>query len=450
MSLAALTKLAKGSWLLAAFPLLSLTFASRGQQPKPYEALPTLRASEIVPATLLSGPHHRVDEQVTTDGFMNHFTIHSDFGEFVATSERMLRVRVNEVAAIAQLQELSRTDAFAGALKSSAVGTVKTVEQVVTNPVETAQGLPSGINRAARGLYYKSRKVAHKADAEIDEYQEQQAAEAEAEGGSEGKASTSEQAKELSTEAAKKYSGYSAAKRELAMRLKVDPYSTNPVLQKELTRLAQAAMAANLGFKMVVPSSRFLGYVGDVAELVWKTSPTELERLNNKALADLGLAKDLRLGFFASPAFTPTTQTLLVESLKRMAPAENRGIFIELGAGLETEEDAWLLATAAQILASYHGHIKPLVRLVLVGNDEVGLAPAAITTAERAVVPVPFDHVTWQAGLDVRGPLYEIENRELWLAGRISERAKGELEARGFTVNERVLELFARLEQEAR
>ena len=47
-----------------------------------YESPPVLSASVLLPAQILQGPHHRVDERVVNDGYLNHYTIHSQFGEF--------------------------------------------------------------------------------------------------------------------------------------------------------------------------------------------------------------------------------------------------------------------------------------------------------------------------------------------------------------------------------
>ncbi len=80
-----------------------------------FEEAPILSAKDRVAPEVLSGPHHRVDDRVVNDGFMNNFTVHSDFGDFEASSERMVVTRVREVYAIAKLRELSRTDAFSSA-----------------------------------------------------------------------------------------------------------------------------------------------------------------------------------------------------------------------------------------------------------------------------------------------------------------------------------------------
>jgi hypothetical protein len=63
----------------------------------------------------------------------------------------MLQIRVAEVAALEQLDAVSKTETFAKALGSAAVRPVKAVGQIITNPVETAKGVPGGSNASSVG-----------------------------------------------------------------------------------------------------------------------------------------------------------------------------------------------------------------------------------------------------------------------------------------------------------
>jgi hypothetical protein len=409
-----------------------------GAEVPEFEEPPILRAADVVsPADLLTGPHHRVDDRVVNDGFMNHFVIRSDFGDFEAGSERMLGTRVREVYAIAKLRELSRTDAFAGALKRAALAPVNAVEQVVDQPVETLKGIPGGVTRKVRGLYYSGRKTAHEVNDGVKEHRsEDEATDGEAGDAAKKDDDESDQYEDEAKGAAKSFVGWTSAYRSLAKSLEVDPYTTNPVLRKELERLAQAAFVAGLGFKMVVPVPQAIGIIGDVKQTVWDTPPEELERVNNLYLKDnLGISKEMRLDFFASDALTTTTQTILVEELEKMESVSGREQVIELAIAAEEELDGWFLTEAVLMLGTYHTRKAPLQQLVVIGNEELGEAVIGVTAENVAILPVPYDHVTWQPGMDRESPLQAYAGREVWLTGSISSRAKTELEARGFVVH---------------
>lgn len=355
---------------------LGLTALALSAAAQDFETPPVLRAQDLVDEELLSGPHHVVDEEVANDGRMNHFFLRSDFGDFVAESEPMLGVRVQEMYAIAELQEISRTKAFADAIRSAAIQPVKAVGQVATHPVNTVKGLPSGINRKFRGLAYKGRKATQRVKEEVK--QDDDEAQGEDENVEEGssKASTTDQV----TGAAKSVVGYDSARRDLARRLQVDPYSTNQVLQQELTRLAQAAFAGGLSFRAVTPPTTVLNVAGDINDLVWTLSPTELERRNNLALTEMGVEKALRLEFFANKAYTPTLETVIVQALGGLAEAHNRSLFVEIANRAETVRDARFFVGGVRILEAYDDRVAPITEIVLAGNEEFGSLIVGLTS----------------------------------------------------------------------
>ena len=82
-----------------------------------YEAPPTLRARDLVPAERLQGPGYEVDDAVPTDGFLATFTVRSDHGVFEARGPGMLEIRLGEVAALRQLDAISTSDAFVKGLR---------------------------------------------------------------------------------------------------------------------------------------------------------------------------------------------------------------------------------------------------------------------------------------------------------------------------------------------
>jgi hypothetical protein len=67
------------------------------------------RATEVLSKDLLKGPHQRVEDQVQSDGYLNDYTINSDYGEFEAFSTAMLRTRIGGIDALAELDDLSHT-----------------------------------------------------------------------------------------------------------------------------------------------------------------------------------------------------------------------------------------------------------------------------------------------------------------------------------------------------
>src|SRR5262245_50682592 len=77
-----------------------------------FETPPVLQASELAPPYLLQGLTFTVDPQVPIQGMLGYFTIRADVGTFEAHGREMLRIRVGELQAIAQIERMSKSDVF--------------------------------------------------------------------------------------------------------------------------------------------------------------------------------------------------------------------------------------------------------------------------------------------------------------------------------------------------
>ncbi len=105
-----------------------------------FEPAATFRASQILPASLVKGPHHTVLEEVKADGYYQEFHIQSDFGAMEAEGRTVLRTRLTEVDALARLSEVSKTETFARAAGGAVLDVGKGV----------AAASVFGVNGAAR------------------------------------------------------------------------------------------------------------------------------------------------------------------------------------------------------------------------------------------------------------------------------------------------------------
>jgi len=111
------------------------------------EPMPRLNAAMLAPAGLLNSAGYTIDATAPVVGYMAQFTLRSPLGTFNADGSEMLAIRVGELAAIAQLRQLSQTSVFADALAASARKTGAAIGQAVMNPAETVAGIPAGVGR---------------------------------------------------------------------------------------------------------------------------------------------------------------------------------------------------------------------------------------------------------------------------------------------------------------
>ena len=158
-----------GAYALAAviaFVPQLLWAQSNGQ----FEQPPIINASQLLPASALSGPGYHVEQQVPTNGAMGQYTIvadasvfHNDAGTYRVESLDLLKIRLSEIPAIAYLENVSKTGVFANALAQSAERPVSDAANMVIHPMDTVTGLPSGIGSLFGRVSLGAEKIASSA-----------------------------------------------------------------------------------------------------------------------------------------------------------------------------------------------------------------------------------------------------------------------------------------------
>jgi hypothetical protein len=175
---------------------------------------PEIRATaDVVPQALLRGPHWQLGPTVVTFAFMNQYSVTSDYGSFTPASDARLRRLVREIAAIAALQKIHQSDAFAKATVDAGKGVVQGAQQLIQNPVATIGALPDAVS----SIFGRATEAAKR-------------------GGR----------SKYVDGVAENLLAVSSFKRDYARKLDMDVYSRNEVLQKELNSVAWASAAGNL------------------------------------------------------------------------------------------------------------------------------------------------------------------------------------------------------------
>jgi hypothetical protein len=402
-----------------------------------YETPPVLRAADLAPAELLSGPRFRVDDPVTTDGLLARFTITSDFGPFEAQGPGMLAVRVGEIRALDNLSHVEKSDVFQKALAESAKRTGQSLKTAVMNPVETVKGLPEGVGRFFERVGRGVTTGVQKAGDYIHDKQ-----------GQEGGASSEDVATAAGQAAAntgENVIGYDDARRRVAKELRVDPYTTNAPLSKKLDEVAWAQWSGEFGMDVaigLVPGGAALRFTKNwVSDLVWDLSPGDLDVRMDKQLQAMGVAQETIDRFLRQPQYTRTIRVIFAESLVALPPGAGRAPVVDWALTAQSENQARFMAGAVAILADYHRSEGPIKAL------RVARTLHAETEAGDIVVPAPVDYISWTervAGFASRPDVVAAKNRHLWLTGRLSPRARQELASGGWTVREGVTAGLAR------
>jgi hypothetical protein len=400
--------------------LINLTLgAARAEQ---FERPPILPAQVLVPKSLISGEGFQIDEQVPTDGLMAHFIIRSDVGIFPANSIEMLKIRVAEIPAIIELTKTSKTKVFAQSLATNAARPVQAAGQMVMHPVDTVTGLPAGVGRFFGRVGLAGQKL-KEAATEPEE------------------ASAGEKAGQFGTtavQATRNVFGYEQERRELAKKLHVDPYTTNPVLSKQLDDFALTAFRAHVGvtttMSVFIPGSIAITATRVVSSWVWDTPKADLIVRDEKALQRLNVPATTIKTFMRNPVFPLSVQTAFITNLERLSGVPGSVKTVELASTAESEVQARFLTDAVGMLVRYNDTHAPIARLLvrraIIGQDRNGVI----------VVQAPVDYVSWTELVSsfAHRPDLATSRRIIWLTGQLSPMAKENFRTLGWTVNEKV------------
>lgn len=410
------------------------------------EAEPELASAELLPPALLTGPDYRVESRAQLHGFQAHFELHTDYGELTAESVEILTLRVQEMEALKVLHAESVTEALAKSGAEAVMSPLRAVANVVQRPGEAITGLPRGVwryfservtrigQRAKRLGARADQRISHEgspfddADAPMAASRRQREKQEDSWFGDVG---------DEVVRLAKSEAGYGRARRELAARLGIDPFTGNPLIHERLNRLAWAATAGKLGVAQAMGlldpvTSEVLGTSGEVNRLVLELPPEDLRRRNDERLMALGADEELRYTFLQFGRYSPTLQTALVQWLERLQPKSGVDVLLEIALMAQNEVEARFMVNA---LAMLHAHLGDRA----IGGHIVGVgALLAYDSADgERVFPLPVDLLSWTpdtARWFAQPGLWDHANRSLLVGGAASMQAQRALSRDGWNL----------------
>jgi hypothetical protein len=396
-----------------------------------YEGPRTFKSSEVLPASLLKGPHYTVGAEAPTDGYFHDFKIQSDYGAMDAEGKTLLVVRLREVQALDKLAEVSKSEVFLKAAGTSVVNVGKGVANVVDDPEGTAKGVGGGLKKFGTNLGRKAKRAGDDAaDAVKDDGAK--ASTAPQKSGGEKAAGTGEAA-------ANSVFGVNKAMRRWAQKVGADPYTTNPVLRKALEDIGRVDAAGGIAAKVVVPIPTLVSTTASVGGLVWGKDPEELLKMNEQRLDALGVDKKVAGQFFKTKPLTLTYQTAFIDALFTVK-AKGAGSYVEAATEADTEREALFFTESALMLKNFAA-ASPVTAVL---SDS--RAMVAATKDGWAVVLLPVDWVRWTQAVEKAAT--EIASRaksELGvqrlgfkMSGKMSALARTRLTALGYRVEEGV------------
>jgi len=441
--------------VMNAAPLMLLLIPASTALAEGYEKAGKVPAARYLTAEQMAGEEWKVAAEAENDGAFNTYVVESRFGNFEARGNARVALRGREIAALLELEEVSKSEVFLDAVKDSALGSVQTVMAFATKPVDTVKGIPKAVGRFFKKTKFQVEETyvdVKQAKAEHDEDQaakkekeaaatqdEEAAAALEAEKEAK-KDEREDQAKALAKKEALDYLKISGAERRWYAELGVDPYTDNQVLRDVIKSYARVEGLTKFGMKFAgIPSIPGAREIRKTMNLVWETDPWELRLQNRKKLMAAGLSEETAREFEDNPYLTLTQQTAFLAALDEMNGVVGRSTLIARGIDLESKEEGQQLFQATVLLARHHKGARPLDE-ILAGSK----LPVARTSDGGLVSVLGADAIFWTEEIaraaSEFADTYRDEPakvRELWVVGQASDRFKTGAKGLGWMVFDR-------------
>ncbi|MGI6525346.1 MAG: hypothetical protein ACOX2O_08690 [Bdellovibrionota bacterium] len=407
---------------------------------KGYEAPPILHAKNILSRNLIKSSLYEVQDTVYNDGFLNHYTIKTEWGDFYAGGTQKLKVRLNEIIAIDALKKISTREAVVTSAKQSGkaiimapIKTVKTVGTAILNPAATAKtviSIPLGIVDFFKGASTKVSSKIDDAKEELDELDEKDTSDS----------NIREKIIDAGTSYAKDFTGYNKQVNEIEKHFGLDPDSDNEVLRDEIERVAGIKTSVSFSTILIpkIPMISAISQTSSIIKRVNKISVYQNKIIQaqkvHKKLLEIGIDEETIRRFQRSSKLTSSMKTKITNNVLFLDHVENRIEIIRTATSLQDYESAWVYLQIIEALPALHEQNR-FVR-VLSGF------PTFVTASGKAIIPFPTDYLFWTETLATI--INNIEKRikkdrtitsvEVRVSGKISSRVSKELKKRGIII----------------
>lgn len=401
-------------------PCLALTgfFAlqSAAAQAQQFEAPPSFNAAQIRGIDRV-GANYTIQTPVRSDGLMRNYVLTTPYGELRAQGDAFLKMRLNELAALALLEKVSTSDTFGKSLVEAGLNPIKYTGRLITNPIGTVQSTLGGIG-AMFGQISSGLNNAGK----------------------------------TRDDALSGLLGVTGERRTLAAAYGVDPYTDFEPLDAKLKQLSEAAALGGLavsGALLVVPGAAGIVVSNlstankldniSIADLARQYTAAQILDINRAKLAEMGVSTELSAVILANRNYTPIDMAAMVAALDSMKNVAGRPVFVDRAAAADTRGSAYFMRQMAELMAKDY-RARGYTQIVALRG-----LPFALTRDGRIVTVAPIDALSWTAETSARFGSFTAERKalapkssgELRITGAVTALAKKQLKTQGWSVVEK-------------
>jgi hypothetical protein len=367
-----------------------------------------IKIQTLVPPELVSGQNYTLAPDALVYRAVAVYRLNTEYGNAEVAGTVRLTETIAAIRAIDALKNMQGTDVYKEAVKKSAGGPLDTAKELVNDPVDT-------VAKTARGLGNFLADIGYSIVSD-DPSQEN---------------------------VAKTVTGFSAAKRQLAYKLGVNPYSSFEPLQEHLSDVAWVATGG--GMTITAAFNTITGKAGKVVRItagsntarkvVRDKSPRDLKNHNMESLGKMGVNDDLAETLVENYSYDPEAITRLITALDSMQGVSGRSDIVARADTASTRHQASNMRDWLELIAAYHAIIKPAKKLIVVST-----APFIVDDQGVVHGVFPTDFISPESGFAARIQATSDEIRAkglktgpLYATGKIDAKMVDVLKAAGWT-----------------
>jgi hypothetical protein len=384
---------------------------------QPFEPAPTF-VIEKIPGFWPSGDNYSIKNPVMSDGLLRIYTLTTPYGEFTVHGDQMLRMRVNELAALYELEKIANSESYGKALLDAGLSPFRYTGRLIADPKKTVGDTMSGIGtmfgRISSDLSNMGKTPGDPISGLL---------------------------------------GVTDQRRKLATKVRIDPYTDFPPVDAKLSRLAEAAVAGGLTVSaamMAVPVTTVgivvsnLGTASTIEgvridELARDQTASQIFDLNREKLRAMSADSELVEALLVNRYYTPIDMAVLVAALDNIPDVEDRTVFLQRAAQIDTRSLAYFMRRHAEMLKNHQSRGVAFARFVSLGGY-----PFNVARDGRILGVMPIDALAWTETIADVLRICAADARkvsatgqvELRITGMATPRAKRELKALGWRVVE--------------
>lgn len=405
-----------GSGLRALAPLVLVLVQPAAASAQAYENPPSFNAAQI-PGIKRVGSNYTIRSPVRSDGILRVYVLATPYGDITVNGDEMLRMRINELNALAQLEKVSTSESFGRALAEAGISPLKFTAQLIVNPIGTVQNTLNGVGAFFGRVGSGMNNAGSSRDDPLSDL-----------------------------------IGVTDQRRQIAAAYGVDPYTDLPPLAAKLNQLSQAAAAGGLvvtGALLAVPGAAGIivsnlstaykvNNIG-IEDLARQYTASQILDINRAALFKMGVEPELSAKLLANRNYTPIDMAALVAAVASMKAVQDRQVFFARAAEANGRAIAYFMRRQAELLADDYRRHGGYVRFVALASY-----PFVVTRKGDVMALLPIDILSWTSTTSAGFGQVTAERKRavpkahgvLRIGGAATRLAKRRLKAEGWAVLE--------------